>query len=174
MIRIVVFLLLLTPFGTYAQGDILEKKMVLIENFKDHDTLVMTNDAGLPQMLDEFFDKARYYKVDVLELVQNLQSVNYVDENLNFIADISEDGKHVRLNKALLTYPNLAQLMLYRQFGKALGVKRDKKKGHAIMGEHWELDPQHEFYAYNLLRRPYYIEAFFKELYFKKPFKRDL
>jgi hypothetical protein len=107
---------------------------------------VMTNDENLPELLQDFYQSARWAKVDYQGRISELKEVRYVKADLNFFGSVSDDGTVIFLNEELIQYKYLSRVILFRQLGKIMGLKEDVK-GHNIMGSHWEIDAQHEIYA---------------------------
>lgn len=168
MQKLVFLLLLFITFssGLFAQlspGEIQQAEIPLIHN-----------DPGIPPMLKEFYDAARYYRVDYKEELIALKEVRYINADLNFLGDVSQSGEVIYLNAELLNYPNLAKVILFRQFGKLYGLPDNFKKGHAIMGTHWEINLQHELYASHLSERPWHKANFFTDLAEKNPIEKRL
>ncbi len=162
------FLVLLISFSSalFAQDSPVESTQASIP--------LIHNDPGLPVLLKEFHDAARYYKVGYKEQILKIKEVRYIKADLNFLGDISESGEVIYLNEELLNYSNLARIVLFRQYGKLLGLKDDLKKSHAIMGTHWEINLQHELYASHLSERPWHKANFFTALAEKNPIEKRL
>ncbi len=162
------FLLLafMISFSSIAQLSPAEKEQAVIP--------LITNDISLPKMLKDFYDSARYYRVDYKDQLINLKEVRYIKSDLNFLGSVSEDGSIIYLNVELLNYEYLSRIILYRQFGKLYGLEDDLKKSHAIMGTHWELNLQHELYASHLAERPWHKANFFEALAKKHPIEKRL
>ena len=166
MKKLLPLLFLALCFSSYAQ---------LTESKKEQAKIpVITNDTGLPKMLTDFYQASRYYRVDYKDQLLNLKEVRYIKSDLNFLGDVSEDGSIIFLNEELLNYEYLTKIILFRQFGKLYGLKDNLKKGHDIMGTHWELNLQHELYARHLAERPWHKANFFEALAKKYPIEKRL
>jgi hypothetical protein len=133
-----------------------------------------TNDPELDKMIMDFYGSARYYKVDYKDELLKIKEVKYMKADLNFLGAVSEDGSVILLNEELISFPYLARVVLYRQFGKILGLPDELKKGHAIMGTHWEINLQHELYAIHLAETPWHKAVFFKALAAKNPIEKRI
>jgi hypothetical protein len=134
---------------------------------------VLNNDESIEENLEEFYDSARFYRVAVIDRIDKLESVYYREGDLNFLGDISPDGTKIILNKELLKYPNLAKVVMFRQFGKLYELETGKR-GHMVMGDHWEIDYRHEYYATYLWSRPFMKREFFEALAKKAPIEKRL
>lgn len=134
---------------------------------------VLTNHESIPKILKEFYDAARYYRVQVIEPLDKLKGVYFIESNLNFLGGISPDGQFIFLNSELLEYPHLTKVILFRQFGNIYGLNKNIL-GHHIMGDHWELDYDHEFYARKQLERPWMKKHFFESLHKAYPILKQI
>jgi hypothetical protein len=133
-----------------------------------------TNDPELDKMIKDFYGSARYYKVDYKDELLKIKEVKYMKADLNFFGAVSEDGSAILLNEELISFPYLARIILYRQFGKIMGLPDDNKKGHAIMGTHWEINLQHELFAMHLAERPWHKANFFTAMAEKNPIEKRI
>jgi hypothetical protein len=167
MKKLILFLVLFSAFYAEAQQ---RPSDTIVDQIKPP---VLNNDISIDDNLQEFYDSARYYRVAVIGSMDKLSAVYYREGDLNFLGDISPDGTKIILNKELLKYPNLAKVILFRQFGKLYELETDKK-GHMIMGDHWEIDYHHEYYATTLWLRPYMKKYFFEALSEKAPIEKKL
>lgn len=134
---------------------------------------VITNHQSLPGLLTEFYDAARFYRIDYGPELAKLQKVIVVDADLNFIGDVVNHGREIHINSALLQYPNLFRVIFNRQMGKLYGLKA-AKQNHAIMGECWKIDAKHEKYAEKIRKYPYQKETFFLRLFEERPLEKRL
>lgn len=132
-----------------------------------------TNDEVLKILLKDFYQSARFYRIAHISEVQNVDSVLFIKADLNMLGRISQDGKTIYLNEELKLYPAMLRILLFRQIGKLYEVP-EAKKGHDIMGTHWELNLQHELYARHLATREWHDRHFFESLAEKAPIKKQL
>lgn len=156
-----------------VRNDITKYRTQYAPLLQRHRDEVITNDKTLPVLLKEFYDGAIYYKVDYGPELARLQSVIFIPADLGYLGSVSKDKTKIYLNEALLDYPNLARVIFLRQMGKLYGAKK-AKKGHAIMGRHWDIDSKHETYAKNLRTRPEHRRIFFEHLHEVKPLEKRL
>ncbi len=146
----------------------------IYDNFGNSSDIIYTNDPAIPKLLDEFYDGARYYKVDYKAGLKRLQRVIVVPEDPYFLAAVVDNGTEIRINENLLQFPKLFRVIFLRSMGKLYGLKDSKRYGHAIMGTHWEIDIQHESFAIQTGKGPHQREKFFKALHEKHPLEKRL
>lgn len=140
-------------------------------------THIITNDPNLPVFLKEFYDGAKYAKVDYSPELENLKKVILVQADLNFLGGVVEidGGKEIWLNSHLLQYPNLYRVIFYRQMGMLYGLKEAKDASPMnIMTDRWEISPKYEYYAYNLRQRHTQEKNFFDQMVKKHPLDKKL
>lgn len=133
---------------------------------------IVTNDQILPVFLKEFYDGAVFYKVNYGPELAKLDRVLFVPADLGFLGDVNKEGTEIRLNEALLAYPNLARVVFLRQMGKLYGTKEGNKSTHNIMSPCWEIDAKHEQLAKNIRLRPTNREEFFEAVAEAKPLEK--
>jgi hypothetical protein len=129
----------------------------------------VTNDPVLPELLQDFYQSARYYKIAHIGELQDISEVKFVKSDMAMLGEIQ--GNSIFLNKELKQFPAMLRIVLFRQIGKLYGLPDDLKKGHNIMGTHWVLDLQHELYAIHLATREWHDRKFFEALAKKAPIK---
>lgn len=140
-------------------------------------THIITNDPHLPVFLTEFYDGAKYAKVDYKPELAILKKVVLVRADLNFLGGVVEidGGKEIWLNSILLQYPNLYRVIFYRQMGMLYGLKEAKGANPMnIMTDRWEISPKYEYYAYNLRQRHTQEKNFFDQMVKKHPLDKKL
>lgn len=138
---------------------------------------IITNDPKLPIFLEEFYDGAKYAKVDYAPELVTLKKVILVRADLNFLGGVVEidGGKEIWLNSILLQYPNLYRVIFYRQMGMLYGLKEAKGANPMnIMTDRWEITPKYEYYAYNLRQRHSQEKNFFDQMVKKHPLDKKL
>ena len=133
---------------------------------------VLTNHQALPGLLSEFYDSARFYKIDYADQLLSLKGVYLVDADPYFLGDVSKDGSTVYLNSELEKYPNLMRVVLLRQFGKLYKLK--KGSGGNIMSGNWEINQDFEKIAIATRSRQHQKKKFFEALQRKHGLEKRL
>ncbi len=139
---------------------------------------VETNHHALPDLLKDFYDSAKYYKVDYASELISLNKVILVRADMNFLGGVVEidGGYEIWINGVLaVQYPNLLEVIFNRQMGILYGLEELKgARGLPIMSDRWELSPRYELWAYNQNQRPTQRKVFFEKLAKKHPLERKL
>lgn len=139
---------------------------------------IITNHQQLPDLLQDYYDGARYYKVDYAEKLITLNKVLLVHGDMNFLGTLVEidGGKEIWINSILpIRYPNLFKIIFYRQMGKLYDLPEDESPSNLdIMSTRWELSPKYENWAYNKLQRHTIRRIYFEKLAKKLPLDKKL
>ena len=131
------------------------------------------NHELIPVLLDEFYDSARFYRIDYGKQISKLERIFLVKAPINFLGGVSKDGGTILLNADLAQYPNLMRVVLFRQFGKIYGLD-EAQNGMAIMGAKWELNKDYETFAIRHRSQPYQKRNFFEKLQKKHGLKKQI
>ncbi len=130
-------------------------------------------DPVLEDLLDSFYDGARFAQANYAAKLQKLQKIVYIDVDPYFLGEVSKDGSSIYLNSNLKNFKNLNWIIFHRQMGKLYGMK-EIKTGHEIMSAHWEIDVKHEDIAEARRSRPHDRKAFFDALAEENPLKKKI
>lgn len=166
----ILILSLFTTFFSVAQADYETQK----EKPADH---IITNSIVLPELLKEFYQSAKYYRVNYTPQLISLKKVVLIRADMNFIGSVVEieGGKELWLNSKLLNYPNLMRAIFYRQMGILYGIPEDENsKNLDFMSDRWEMNPKFENWAYNRRQRPAQKRIFFEKLAKEHPLVKKL
>lgn len=130
----------------------------------------VTNNPVLPELLKDFYQSARYWRIAHIKELQNVREIRFIKSDLNMLSDISEDGTIIYLNEALIEYEHLTRIILFRKIGTLYGIP-ELKRTHEIMNTHWQIDARHEMYSEHLSRQEWHDRHFFEALAKKAPIK---
>jgi len=129
--------------------------------------LIITNDPSFRKLLKEFYDGARYYKIDYKEQLVALTEIKVVDlpEDYAFLGSVSQDKKSIQMNAMLLEYPALFKIIFFNLMGQVYDLKVEKNShDHSIMSSHWYMDEKHEKTATYLNKTHSNEKEFFEKL----------
>jgi hypothetical protein len=135
---------------------------------------IITNHEILPDLLDEFYDAARYYKVDFRGRLANIKKIELVTADFNFLGSVTENGSILRLNSELTKYPNLMRVVFFQEMGVIYGLEQLKTSKLYFMSNRWEMNPIYEAYAYRLRQSHAQKRDFFRKLAAKHPLHTQL
>lgn len=141
-------------------------------NYQNEPHNIITNNEGVEDILDEFFDSAAYYKVDFVPGLLALKSVKLSPGDRNFIGS-NIDGE-ILINDKLVYYPNLMRWVLFNQLGQHYGLQLIDTELRHIMYNKLELTPRLEYYAEALRMRNTQKIFFFQQLQKKLPLTRRI
>ena len=142
-----------------------------------HSELIITNDPFIPKLLAEFYDGARYNKIDYRAGLLKMKKILVVNttDNYGFLGAINEDHSEIRINAELLKYKALFRVVFYNLMGQAYGLKVEKNShNHDIMSSHWFIDQKHERIAEHLHQTHSQEKKFFEKLFQEHPLKSQL
>lgn len=129
--------------------------------------LIITNDPSFPKLLKEFYDGARYYKIDYKKQLEALTDIKVVDrpEDYAFLGSVSQDKKSIQMNAMLLEYPALFKIIFFNLMGQVYDLNLEKdSNNHDIMSAHWFMDDKHEKTATYLNKTHSKEKKFFEKL----------
>lgn len=132
----------------------------------------ITNHKAIPAIYNNFIDGCKYAGVDYQSRVKTLKSIRLINADHNFIGAVR--GNEIVINRELERYPNLLQIVVFRQLGKYFGLKSDTSSKLTVMSERWEVTPEFEYYASNLRSRPFLRQHFFENLRKEHPLAKIL
>lgn len=140
-----------------------------------HSDLIITNDPHLPKFLNEFYDGARYYKVDYKPQLVQLRKIIVIDGDYSFLGSLSADKSTIQINSILVEYPALFRVIFYNLMGQLYGLEVEKDShNHDIMSGHWFIDSKHEKICSYRHKTHSQEKTFFQKLVKKHPLKMQL
>lgn len=107
--------------------------------------IISTNDYRIVNILKDFEDGAKYYKVDYMAKFKEIKSIRLVSADRHFLGSVV--AGEIRINEQLKQYPSLMRLIILRQIGSHYGLK-DEKRIRLIMSTNYDMNPHSEFIAY--------------------------
>lgn len=134
--------------------------------------IIGTNVKAFPDIMREWRDGAKYYKVDYKTTLRELKAVKFVDTVPTFIGEYRNGV--ILLNQDLEHLKNLTRVIIFNQLGNLFGLEDDDIPIIHIMSNRFEIGYKHEYYSEMIRQRTSQRVKYFQKLAQENQYEKEI